>query len=78
MTYREAVGELKAKFPKAGLSPAVLFDESGRRAANVTFSKHRGGVYAGTDADGTELLVYFNDTANLICCTELDPDRDDG
>ena len=25
MTYRQAVGELKAKFPKADVSPAVMF-----------------------------------------------------
>lgn len=76
MTYRQAVGELKAKFPKADMSPAVVFGESARRAANVTFAKHRGGVYAGKDTDGTEVLVYFNDTANLICCTEIGPDND--
>lgn len=77
MTYREAVGELKAKFPKADLSPTVMFGESVRRAANVTFSKYKGGVYAGKDADGMEVLVYFNDTANLICCTEIGPDKDE-
>jgi hypothetical protein len=74
MTYRQAVGELKSRFPKADLSPAVVFGEGVRRAANVTFAQHKGGVYAGTDADGTEVLVYFNDTANLICCTEIGPD----
>lgn len=78
MTYREAVGELRAKFPKADMSPNATFGESVRRAANVTFAKHKGGVYAGKDTDGTEVLVYFNDTANLICCTEIEPDRDDG
>lgn len=77
MTYRQAVGELKAKFPKADMSPAVMFGESVRRAANVTFAKHKGGVYAGKDTDGTEVLVYFNDTANLICCTEIGPDTGD-
>jgi hypothetical protein len=77
MTYREAVGELKAKFPKADMSPSVMFGESIRRAANVTFSRHKGGVYAGKDADGMEVLVYFNDTANLICCTEIGPDKDE-
>lgn len=77
MTYREAVGELKAKFPKADMSPTVMFGESVRRAANVTFSRHKGGVYAGKAADGMEVLVYFNDTANLICCTEIGPDKDE-
>ena len=24
------------------------------------------------DADGTEVLVYDNDTADLICCTEIE------
>jgi hypothetical protein len=77
MTYRDAVGELRAKFPKADLSPNVLHGESARRAVGVSFAKHKGGVFAGKDADGTEVLVYFNDTANLICCTEIEPDRDD-
>ena len=34
----------------------------------------RNGVYAGKDAEGTEVLVYFNDTANVISCTEMEPD----
>ncbi len=44
------------------------------RATRVTFKADKGGMYSGKDADGTEVLVYFNDTANVISCTEVEPD----
>jgi hypothetical protein len=40
----------------------------------VAFKKDKNGVYAGKDADSTEVLLYFNDTANVISCTEIEPD----
>jgi hypothetical protein len=75
MTYKEAVAELRARFPKADVSVGAMHGEYVRRAETVTFAKHKGGVYAGKDRDGTEVLVYFNDTANLICCTEIEADK---
>lgn len=79
MTFEQAVAELRNRHPKAELSLAAKHGEEARRAAGLRFKRDRGGVYAGRDADGTEVLVYFNDTANLIACTaiEADPDPDD-
>lgn len=74
MTFAEAVAELRARFPGADLSPAATRGPGFERAARVAFKKDTGGVYAGRDADGTEVLVYHNDTADLICCTELESD----
>ena len=74
MTFAEAVAELWAKHPKADLSPSVKRGTAFERAARVKFKADKGGVYAGKDADGTEVLVYFNDTANLVCCTEIESD----
>ena len=74
MTFAEAVAELWAKHPKADLSPSVKHGPAFTRAARVSFKLDKGGVYAGKDADGTEVLVYFNDTANVISCTEIEPD----
>ncbi|HVK12704.1 MAG TPA: hypothetical protein VM597_28395 [Gemmataceae bacterium] len=72
MTFREAVAELRAKHPKADLSPAVVRGECSERAAGTAFTKGRGGVYAGKTANGTEVLIYYNDTEHRICCTEID------
>lgn len=79
MKFVEAVAELRAKYKKADMSPAAIRGASFDRATRVVFKKDRGGVFSGRDADGTEVLVYFNDTANLICCTEIESDsgRDD-
>ena len=74
MTFADAVAELWAKHPKAELSPSVRRGTAFARAVRVTFKKGEGGVYVGRDADGTEVLVYFNDTANVISCTEIEPD----
>ncbi|QDU21934.1 hypothetical protein [Urbifossiella limnaea] len=74
MTFAEAVAELWAKHPKAELSPSVKHGPAFTRAARVTFKKDKGGMYSGRDADRTEVLVYFNDTANMIACTEMEPD----
>ena len=74
MTFAGAVAELWAKHPKAELSPSVKRGTAFTRAARVTFKAGKGGVYAGKDADGTEVLLYFNDTANVISCTEMEPD----
>ena len=80
MTFEEAVAELKGKFPKAAMSPSAMVGQSVRRAAGLRFKKDRGGMFAGLDADGTEVLVYYNDTADQICCTEIesfdDPDEE--
>ncbi len=79
MTFSDAVAELMGKFPDAGLSPSAARGRGVERAAGLSFKKDRGGVFAGKDADGTEVLVYYNDTADLICCTEIesfdDPDE---
>ncbi len=74
MTFVEAVAELMAKHPKADVSPSVKRGKAATRAARVDFKKDKGGMYAGRDADGTEVLVYFNDTAHVIACTEIEPD----
>ena len=74
MTFAEAVAELWAKHPKAELSPSVKRGTAFSRAARVTFKQDKGGMYSGQDADGTEVLVYFNDTANVISCTEIEAD----
>ena len=74
MTFEEAVAELRNKHPKAELSLAARHGEEARRAAGLTFKRDKGGLYAGRDADGTEVLVYFNDTANLIACTTIEAD----
>jgi hypothetical protein len=47
MTFREAVAELRAKHPKADLSPAVVRGECSERAAGTAFTKGRGGSDAG-------------------------------
>ena len=75
MTFVEAVAEVMAKFPGASLSPAATRGTCFERASRVAFKKDKGGMYSGKDADGTEVLVYFNDTANLICCTEIESDH---
>ncbi len=75
MTFVEAVAELMAKFPDAEMSPAAKHGKTLHRAARVEFKKDKGGMFSGRDADGTEVLVYFNDTANLICCTEIESDH---
>lgn len=71
MTFREALAELRAKYPKADLSPAVVRGECSARAAGIDFVKGRGGIYAGTDGTGREVLIYYNDTERRICCTEI-------
>jgi hypothetical protein len=75
MTFGEAVAELRAKYPKADLSPSVKHGKAFTRAAHVDFQKDKG-VYVGRDADGTEVLVYFNDDARVIACTEIEPDEE--
>ena len=76
MTFAEAVAELKGKFPAAALSPSALVGQSVRRATGLRFKKDRGGMFAGMDADGTEVLVYYNDDARVIACTEIEPDEE--
>jgi hypothetical protein len=44
------------------------------RAARVDFKKDKDGMYVARDADGTEVLLYFNDDAKVIACTEIEPD----
>jgi hypothetical protein len=74
MTFAEAVTELWARHPKAELSPSAKRGTAFTRAARLDFKLAKGGVYAGKDGDGTEVLLYFNDTANVISCTEIEPD----
>ncbi len=74
MTFTEAVAALWAKHPKAELSPSVKRGTAFERAARITFEADKGGVYAGKDADGTEVVLYLNDTANVISCTEIESD----
>ncbi len=75
MTFTEAVAELWAKHPKAELSPSVKRGKAFTRAARVDFKKDKSGVYVGRDTDETEVLVYFNDDAKVIACTEIEPDE---
>jgi len=74
MTVVEAVAEIMKKHPKAEVSPSVKRGKAATRAARVDFKKDKGGMYAGTDTDGTQVLVYFNDNAGVIACVELEPD----
>ncbi|MFO0851812.1 MAG: hypothetical protein U0871_25090 [Gemmataceae bacterium] len=74
MTFADAVAELWARHPKADLSPSVRGGPAFARAARVAFKKDKGGMYVGRDADGTEVLVYYNDTANVLACTEIESD----
>jgi hypothetical protein len=74
MTFVEAMKELLAKHPKAELSPSVKMGSAANRAVQVKFKKEKGGMYAGRDADGTEVMVYYDDTARVISCTELESD----
>lgn len=74
MTFAEAVAELWAKHPTADLSPSVKRGTAFERAARVAFKKDKSGLYAGRDADSTEVLLYFNDTANVLSLTEMEPD----
>ena len=74
MTFAEAVAALWAKHPKADLSPSVKRGTAFTRAARIDFKPDKGGMHSGKDADGTEVLVYFNDTANVISCTEIESD----
>jgi hypothetical protein len=75
MTFTEAVTELWAKQPKAELSPSVKRGKAFTRAARLDFKKDKDGMYVGRDTDGTEVLVYFNDDARVIACTEIEPDE---
>ena len=75
MTFAETVAELRAKFPNADLSPSATQGPCFNRANRVGFKKDKGGMYSGRDTDGTEVLVYYNDTADLICCTEIESDE---
>ncbi|QEL16656.1 hypothetical protein [Limnoglobus roseus] len=77
MTFQEAVVELLNKHAKAELSPSAQRGSAFNRAKTVRFKKGKGGVYEGKDADGTEVLVYFNDQAGVISCTEIEADAPD-
>lgn len=76
MSFDESVAELRAKFPKADLSPSVVRGDCYNRAVGLDFKRGKGGVYAAVAADGTEVLVYFNDNDQVIACTELPPDEE--
>ena len=75
MRFEEALAELRARHPKADLSPSTKIGEAVNRAGRVEFTRERGGMYAGRDADGTEVLVYYNDDARVIACTAIEPDE---
>ncbi|MFO0803061.1 MAG: hypothetical protein U0791_08080 [Gemmataceae bacterium] len=74
MTFAEAVEALWSKHPKADLSPSVKRGTAFSRAVHLTFKLEKNGMFLGRDKDGTEVLVYFNDTANVISCTEIEAD----
>ena len=78
MTFKEALVALLAKYPQAGISPSVRTGSGFDRAAKIAFAKGKNGTYSGRDADGTEVLLYYNDTADVIACTELEPDVEPG
>lgn len=77
MTFAEALAELRAKHPTADLSPSVQRGSGFDRAARVAFKKEKGFTFVGRDADGTEVVVYFNDTAGVLACTEVESFADD-
>ena len=72
MRFVEVLVELQAKHPKADMSPSVKRGRAASRAVRVDFKKDKGGMYVGRDTDGTEVLVYFNDNAGVIACTEIE------
>jgi hypothetical protein len=76
MSFAEAVVELRGKYPKADMSPSAVRGQSVERAVGIDFEKGKGGVYTGRDTDGTEVLVYYNDTEHRICCTEIGPEEE--
>lgn len=61
---------------ETGLRITVKHGRAFARAARVTFKKDRGGIYVRRDTDGTEVLVYFNDDAKVIACTEIEADEE--
>jgi hypothetical protein len=67
-------GGVVGRHPKAELGPSVKRGTAFTRAARAAFKLDKGGMYSGQDADGTEVLVYFNDNANVISCTEIESD----
>jgi hypothetical protein len=69
MTFHQAIAELREKYPKAGMSPTAVRGECFDR--RIDFRKSKGWLYAGRDDHG-ELLLYYNETERLICCTEAD------
>lgn len=75
MTFAEALAELQTKHPKADMSPSTKRGSAASRAVRVDFKKDKGGLYVGHDADGTEVLVYYNPDAKVIACTEIEPDE---
>lgn len=77
MTFQEALVELLNIHKKAELSPSAQRGTAFDRAIRLSFKKGKGGVYEGKDADGTEVLVYFNDQSGVISCTEIEADEPD-
>ena len=77
MTFAEVLTELRAKYPKADLSPSVQRGSGFDRAIKLTFKKEKGFTFVGRDADGTEVMLYYNDTAGVIACTEIESFADD-
>ncbi len=76
MKFAEAVEELWKLHPKADLSPSVKTGKAFTRAARLDFKKDKGGMYVGKDTDGTEVLLYFNDDAGVLACTDIEPDEE--
>ncbi|QEL19302.1 hypothetical protein [Limnoglobus roseus] len=77
MTIKEVIAELTAKYPKAKLSPSVQHGTALTRATKLKFKKEKGFTFVGKDTDGTEVMVYYNDTADAISCTEIESFSED-
>jgi hypothetical protein len=70
MTFREVVTELRARFPKAVMSPTASRGECYERACAADFKRNKNCTYVGLDGNGKEISLYLNESENLICCFE--------
>jgi hypothetical protein len=70
MAFQQVIAELRARYPRAVLGPTAMRGECFARAGGIEFKQSKGGMYKGRADDGHEVVVYYNDTEHIICCTE--------
>lgn len=66
MTFPQAVAELRTRFPRAAVGPTAIGGECYNRAVGVEFAKSKNWLYLGRDAQGRQLMVYYNESEHLI------------